>query len=1618
MAGGRIDILVEPELRGFASKLGVGLRASSGVAAAAGRAIGVAITAGAVAAAAGLKQVVDLGVQYQNSLNTLQAVTGATAGEMERVGAAAKALGSDLTLPATSAVDAAAAMTELAKGGLSVDEAMTAARGTLQLAAAAQIDAARAATIQVNALNAFSLSADQAGHVADVLANAANASSGEITDFADAFQQGGAVAAQFGITVDDTATALALLANRGIQGSDAGTLLKSALLALTRDTKPARESINELGLTVFDAKGNFVGLESILDQLRGASKRMTQEQYAQATATLFGSDAARLAGVAATSTAGSWDELAASISKTGGASDVAAAKTKGVGGAIEGLKSQLETAALTLFDTFDQPLEAGIRAVSQFVSDAGAKLEELAQPGKLQEFLQDGIDKAVEFAESLGINVGAVVDFVKDRAEDVRTVGANIAAGLRPVASGVENLLKSFGNKGGVIATAATGLGLFSTAVARASDVLGPAGKALGKILDIVAELPEPVKAAGLAFLTFKGVPALADKMGTSIGGLLGFAGPLGDAVGGAIDKVIAGLGKAGDTAKASTGGMRQFTGEMRAQRQLAEQSGQGISRYSAAQAAFETSTLKSVSALRRYRDTFTDIKTGADAAGTPVSNLAAGIAAFAEQNDTVAALKDSFDGASGAVASFGGSVERSATRAANSLSDRLVGATNNAAAAMRSLPGKVAGIGPAIANTVKAAVQVVVDVPGKVATAGAAMKQNLVEAADGAGESFSKVESFLKDNADKIEQGLRNVGPRALSAFRSIGSAVAGGLSSATAAVGRFGSSVAAGFRAAGAAVLGFPRTLAGVAGSVGGALRGVPGAIRGALGSATTGIAGFGRAIQTGIVGAFRGIPTVVGAGVGALSRFASTAAGIGATLGTGLLRSAGSLVGFLGGPWGVALAAAGIGLQVLAKRQQEAAQKAAVYKAAVSGITESLKATSGVLGQSAREQLVSTDAFKTAAEGAKQYGLGLDELANAAIKGGPALDNYRAKLQGIIDTNTFQFADADGSIQTGLTDTGLAAQKALADFDALTGVVKDGKQSYADYAEAVDKAGGSMVNGASNGATLQAALTTLGDAAASADDKTRALNDALNVLSGGQLSLEAANAKLNESLSGIGESFTAAATGAQEAKTSLLDASGAINTTTESGRALFKDTQDLTLSMADTAQAAFDAAGGFGNLGPATDAAQQAAQRAHDAFIQAATSAGLNAEQAEALATRYGLIPANVTTLLTAQGLDQTAQDLLLLKARFDQVPGEKTVTVQALSEEAQTKLRDLGFTVTTLPDGQVQVTAPTDQAIAQLDSFIAFAGTQLAIVKLDADPSGAEGAVIATVDLGNGQTATMRYNANAAEADGTVRGTVDLGNNQTATMTYNANRRNADGTITATVDYGNNQTATIKLGANAGGAQGVIDGFIRRNDGRTIRIFTSVTGSGGMASAGRLAAGGIVQPMHDGGMIRGAVGFAKGGHARSRKLTPMPGGVASIVAPNTWRIVGDRLRDDEAYIPINGSQRSQHIFEETARRMRYAVTRLYADGGIAGGMASPIRDFAARSAATTAAVDNAAVVVAVQRVEAALRATGQLAHQDAGAGTAAVRSGLAALANGRPSAAASAQAARTNSVLGAF
>ncbi|PYY60014.1 phage tail tape measure protein [Curtobacterium sp. MCSS17_011] len=357
----------------------------------------------------GVSQVIKLGNEYTATMNELQAVANLTNKQMVLVGATARQLGSDLTLPATSGKDAAAIMLELAKGGLSAADAMEAAKGTIQLAAAAQVSGGRAAEIQANSLNQFGLAAKDAAMVADVLANTANAAAGGVDDIALSMKYVGPVANTLGISISDTASAIGILANNGLKGDTAGTALRGMLASLARPSKQAQKAVDSLNLSVFDQEGRFVGLRTVIEQLSEARKVMTQEDFASQAVLAFGREP--LAAVAALAKTGAtnFDSMAGAVTRQGGAAAVAQSKMKGLGGAMDKLQSQLEDVALGIYQTVTPALEGIANGAAKGLDGAGSKVTNFLD-------LMGGLGK-LAFTGKVSLGLTATTNFVPDSPE-------------------------------------------------------------------------------------------------------------------------------------------------------------------------------------------------------------------------------------------------------------------------------------------------------------------------------------------------------------------------------------------------------------------------------------------------------------------------------------------------------------------------------------------------------------------------------------------------------------------------------------------------------------------------------------------------------------------------------------------------------------------------------------------------------------------------------------------------------------------------------------------------------------------------------------------------------------------------------------------------------------------------------------------------------------------------------------------------------------------------------------------------------------------------------------------------------------------------------------------------
>ncbi|MDO5373026.1 MAG: phage tail tape measure protein [Corynebacterium glutamicum] len=334
-----------------------------------------ALAAGALGVTGGmsfLSDAISQGRELDTVMGSLQAVSQSTEAQMAAVSERARDLGADETLASTSAASATEAMLSLAQGGMSVSDAMEAAKGSIQLAGAAQIDAGQAASIQISQLNSFGLAADEATRVADVLANASNNSATSVVELGEALKMTSPTASTLGISLEDTNTMLGLFANNGVKGSEAGTAMRSALLSITAPTKQAAKAFEEMGVEAFDSEGRFVGLSEVSRQLAAAQERMGESAYLGAAATAFGREAIGFATTAASGGAEAFDELRAAMDRQGTAGETAGAKLAGMNGALDRFENGLDDAKLRVYELIS-PL------LTEWIDKAAGGLDSLAE---------------------------------------------------------------------------------------------------------------------------------------------------------------------------------------------------------------------------------------------------------------------------------------------------------------------------------------------------------------------------------------------------------------------------------------------------------------------------------------------------------------------------------------------------------------------------------------------------------------------------------------------------------------------------------------------------------------------------------------------------------------------------------------------------------------------------------------------------------------------------------------------------------------------------------------------------------------------------------------------------------------------------------------------------------------------------------------------------------------------------------------------------------------------------------------------------------------------------------------------------------------------------------------
>lgn len=375
------------------------------------------------AAVEGVKKVIEVGSQFEATMSKVQALSGASAGEMAQMEAKAKALGSSTKFSASQVGEA---FSYMALAGYSASESIAAIDGVVNLAAASDMDLAAASDLVTDYLSAFGLQASDAAKLVDELAYA-QANSNTTTEQLGAAYANCAVNAHAnGQSVEDVTAILEGFANQGLKGERAGTALNSMMSDMVKNMKDGKIQIGETAVAVTDSEGNFRNLTDILYDVEQATAGMSEQQKAEALSAVFqrrsllGVNTALSEGM--TNIQGYKKDLEGC---DGAASDMAKTMQDNLAGKVTEMNSALEGLGIALFEYFSGPLTGAVEIATSIISG----ITTLISPQKTE--MEAFIDDTKQMNEQVAASIKTANDTIADgesKAAEIGLIGEQIGS--------------------------------------------------------------------------------------------------------------------------------------------------------------------------------------------------------------------------------------------------------------------------------------------------------------------------------------------------------------------------------------------------------------------------------------------------------------------------------------------------------------------------------------------------------------------------------------------------------------------------------------------------------------------------------------------------------------------------------------------------------------------------------------------------------------------------------------------------------------------------------------------------------------------------------------------------------------------------------------------------------------------------------------------------------------------------------------------------------------------------------------------------------------------------------------------------------------------------------------
>lgn len=348
---------------------------------------------------------------FEASMSKVQAMSGATSEQMEKLEKAARDAGASTS---KSAKDSADALSYMALAGWDVETSIAGLMPVLRLSEAGSIDLARASSLVTDSMSAMGIEVDDLEGYLDVIAQTARSSNTDIDQMAEAYLGVGGTLRGLKVPLDESALALGMLANAGIKGSEAGTGLNAVMLNLTAPTGRAKDALDKLGYSAFDNEGNFKGLEQVLFDLKEETKDMDAEQRNMTLSMIGGKEHVKTLNALMNGLDDSYDSLKDSIGNADGAlNEIAETMMDNNKGSITQLMSALEELALKIYDVISPAIATFIGKIQGLVNWLNSLSPEMLETIVKVAAVVAALGPAILIFGKLATGVGSLIGIVK-----------------------------------------------------------------------------------------------------------------------------------------------------------------------------------------------------------------------------------------------------------------------------------------------------------------------------------------------------------------------------------------------------------------------------------------------------------------------------------------------------------------------------------------------------------------------------------------------------------------------------------------------------------------------------------------------------------------------------------------------------------------------------------------------------------------------------------------------------------------------------------------------------------------------------------------------------------------------------------------------------------------------------------------------------------------------------------------------------------------------------------------------------------------------------------------------------------------------------------------------------